>query len=430
MSASEIISIVLFWTIASIIGLIFSYFIYKMTFRFRFILLSTIYSGFYFFAGFPIFAYDFSWVRIILISCLIGLVAFLSVEYFMRTLIAPIRRINACLELLSQGDFTEKIDIQSKDELAEICENLNIMITEISILISLIKNNSQENLDMAENLSGLSIKMSEKADSSSQKINSVSGAANEMNTNMTTVSSAMEQASKNMNIVATAVEENTATINLIAKNSDQAREISDEAVSQAQAATDSVEELDKAAQDVSKVTETITEISEQTNLLALNATIEAARAGDAGKGFAVVAGEIKELARQASDATQEIKMLIEGIQGKAVGTIENIEQITTVITNSNDIVTNIATSVEEQSATTREIAHNVAKVSEGIQEINVNVTQCFAASEEIAGTVSEVNKDANEMSVNCSHVKASAEDQSNLAVTLQERVENFKVANS
>jgi methyl-accepting chemotaxis protein len=66
--------------------------------------------------------------------------------------------------------------------------------------------------------------------------------------------------------------------------------------------------------EISKVTETITEISEQTNLLALNATIEAARAGEAGKGFAVVANEIKELAKQTSDATQEIKRKIESVQ--------------------------------------------------------------------------------------------------------------------
>jgi len=72
--------------------------------------------------------------------------------------------------------------------------------------------------------------------------------------------------------------------------------------------------LGSAAQEIDRVTETITEISSQTNLLALNATIEAARAGEAGKGFAVVAGEIKELARQTADATEDIKRRISGIQ--------------------------------------------------------------------------------------------------------------------
>lgn len=93
----------------------------------------------------------------------------------------------------------------------------------------------------------------------------------------------------------------------------------------------------------------ITEISEQTNLLALNATIEAARAGEAGKGFAVVANEIKELARQTADATSEIKEQIEGIQGSTSGTVSEIDEILKVINDVNEIVSNIATAVEEQS---------------------------------------------------------------------------------
>ena len=98
----------------------------------------------------------------------------------------------------------------------------------------------------------------------------------------------------------------------IAANTGRARSISERAVVQAQTITGQMQKLGQAAQEIGNVTETITNISAQTNLLALNATIEAARAGTAGKGFAVVANEIKELARQTAEATEDIKARIAG----------------------------------------------------------------------------------------------------------------------
>src|SRR5208283_4511868 len=116
----------------------------------------------------------------------------------------------------------------------------------------------------------------------------------------------------------------------------------------------------QAALDIGKVTETITAISDQTKLLALNATIEAARAGAAGKGFAVVAHEIKELARQTADATEDIKAKVGGIQGATKGTLEDLARISEIIGQVSETVGSIASAIEEQSAVTKDIAQNVA----------------------------------------------------------------------
>lgn len=94
---------------------------------------------------------------------------------------------------------------------------------------------------------------------------------------------------------------------------------------------DKVDALGRSASEISKVTETISDISEQTNLLALNATTEAARAGEAGKGFAVVAGEIKALAEQTAEATNEINDKISGVQNTTMESIEAIDSIVKVI---------------------------------------------------------------------------------------------------
>ena len=144
-----------------------------------------------------------------------------------------------------------------------------------------------------------------------------------------------------------------------------------------------MDSLGEAAHGIGKVVETIIEISEQVNLLALNATIEAARDGDAGKGFNVVANEIKELAKQTSETTLDIKFKIKDIQDSTGSTIMGINEISGVIDNVNQIVGTIATSVEEQSAVSRKIADNISQASRGMQEVNKNINQSSIASKEI-----------------------------------------------
>ena len=114
-----------------------------------------------------------------------------------------------------------------------------------------------------------------------------------------------------------------------------------------------VQKLADAAQKIGDVINLIQDIAEQTNLLALNATIEAARAGDAGKGFAVVATEVKNLAGQTANATEEISAQISGIQTATQNSVGVIKQITGTITEINQISTAISNAIQEQASAIR-----------------------------------------------------------------------------
>ncbi len=313
------------------------------------------------------------------------------------------------------------------DEITSLPSYFNSFIHKLQVVFQQIVGGIETMSASSKELFSISQEMSGGADNMSGRSNTAATAIEEMNKNMNSVATISEQASNNVSLVATAADEMTSSVNEIARNTEKARAITVDAVSQAQSASARVGELGRAAEDIGRVTEAITEISEQTNLLALNATIEAARAGEAGKGFAVVANEIKELANQTAGATKEIKEKISGVQTSTEGTVSDIEQISSIIDEMNEIVSTIASAVEEQSLTTKEIAGNVSQTAEGIQEVSGHVAQSSMATGEIVKDISEVNQVAAEMSKSSSQVNFSAEELSNLSEQLEQMVGKFNV---
>jgi methyl-accepting chemotaxis protein len=365
----------------------------------------------------------------IVVALVAACVTIMVILFAARTIVSPINNAVAGLKDIAEGegDLTLRLDVNSNDEVGELAKWFNSFIEKLQVIIKQISSGVDTLSASSSELSTISEKMTAGSQNTSDKSNMVATASEEMSANMNSISAAMEQSSTNANMVATAAEEMSATINEIAQNAETARSISDQAVSKVGESTERMDGLGQAASAIGKVLETITEISEQVNLLALNATIEAARAGEAGKGFAVVANEIKDLAKQTSDATTDIKDKITNIQDSAAGSSAGINEISQVITNVNEIISTIASAVEEQSAATSEIAENITQASTGIQEVNENVTQSATVADDITRDIADVNNSAIEMAGISAQVNTSSTELSGLADQLNEMVNRFKV---
>jgi len=218
----------------------------------------------------------------------------------------------------------------------------------------------------------------------------VSGTADQTSQQSTAVAAAAEEASANVQTVASAAEELSSSISEISRQVSQSTQIAGAAVAEVDGANEKVQGLADAANKIGEVVALITDIADQTNLLALNATIEAARAGEAGKGFAVVASEVKNLANQTAKATEEISNQIGGIQGATRDAVSAIGSIGGIINQINEITSAIAAAVEEQGAATQEIARNVEQASSGTQEVSSNISLVTQAASETGSSATQI----------------------------------------
>jgi methyl-accepting chemotaxis protein len=331
---------------------------------------------------------------------LIAAVLAMGLGYFIARLIAgPLGQAVTILEAVAAGDLAQHLVVTSRDDVGRMAGALNRAVDSMRAAMVAIGQNAQTLAGASEELTSVSQQMSANTEETAAQANVVSAAS--------------EQVSRNIQTVTASAEEMTASIKEIAKNAGEAARVTAQAVQVTESTNTTITKLGESSAEIGEVIKVITSIAEQTNLLALNATIEAARAGEAGKGFAVVANEVKELAKQTAEATENISHKIGAIQSDAQNAVAAIGQISGIINQINDIAGTIASAVEEQSVTTAEMGRNVEEAAKGGAEIAQNIGGVAQAAQSTASGATET--------------QASAQELSRMAIELQQLVGQFKV---
>lgn len=219
------------------------------------------------------------------------------------------------------------------------------------------------------------------------RLQSVAGSVEQVSENLSRMASSGEAMSSGVEIVVNSIGALRTSLSEVALGTSQASKVASNAQQKAQEASSIVGELGQSAHSIGKVVDLIQGIASQTNLLALNATIEAVSAGEAGKGFAVVAGEVKTLARQTAQATEEIRQNIRTIQESARHSVEVIQGIVEIIGEVNRLNASMASAVESQTATTSGIGENVLTVAENVRQVSRNVQEAAHNADEVNQSV-------------------------------------------
>jgi methyl-accepting chemotaxis protein len=298
--------------------------------------------------------------RSAMIAIILPLITFILTWFVVQGILGPLN--NGLLRMKDiaegEGDLTKRVDVQSNDEIGQLCVAINAFITKIHDVISEAK----------INVSGL-------ASSSSQ----ISSAAQNLSNTSSEQAASVEQTSSSL-------EEMSASVNQNADNAKQTEKIASVAAQQAIEGGDQVASTVDAMKNIAEKISIIEDIAYQTNLLALNAAIEAARAGEHGRGFAVVATEVRKLAARSETSAGEISELAKNSVAIAEKAGKLLEEIVPGIKRTADLVEEITAASEEQ-------ASGIGEVNSAMGQMD-QVTQTNAAmSEELSATAESLNND-------------------------------------
>ena len=326
---------------------------------------------------------------------------------------------------IGNGILTHEYQVNSeKDTLGVAIKN---MISDLSSMVRNILANSGQLTNSSDELSQVSHHLAASSQQISSQSATIAGATEEINANSMSVAETVQKISQSMQGAATDTEKMSSSISEIGQNAQEGSRITQAALDKTATATEVITALNLAAGEISEVTKVIGDISEQTKLLALNATIEASRAGEAGKGFAVVAGEVKELAHQTFEATNNISTRISEVQASTQQAVETISEVTDIVGKVNDSSLHITASVEEQVTVAQEIATAVAQANDGTHSISAALDELTKGTAEVSTNIQAVNQGTQENTEGITTISRSAETLSGLAKDLQKMMSKFKL---
>ncbi|RAU20697.1 methyl-accepting chemotaxis protein [Paramagnetospirillum kuznetsovii] len=316
----------------------------------------------------------------------------------------PIGHMTALMAKLADGDTTVEIDaVDRRDEVGDMARTVQVFKEHMLEGDRLRESQEEERLRSAQERDEAMRKMADnfettvkakvaEVEASTAGIRgtaqSMANRSEKSGGRSLEVGEAAEITTERAAAVSEATRQLALSINEIAKQVDHSSRIAQKAVEDVNGTASQMTDLSQAVAAIGNVVQLINDIAAQTNLLALNATIEAARAGEAGKGFAVVANEVKHLANQTAKATEEISAQVSAVQGSTEEMTASIQSVVEIIRNIDGISSAIASAVQQQEATTHDIASNIDEVAHQAGEVSRSVTHLSKASAmSCAGTV-------------------------------------------
>ena len=334
----------------------------------------------------------------IIISTIAVIISLLLALTITRGITKPITQGVQFAEKMADGDLSEHLDIDRKDEIGVLAKALNRMTSNLRDMISAIRDSSEQVASTSEELSATAEQLAEGAQQQASTLEETSASVEEL-------TASVEQVSEHSQTQASAVEESTT-------NMDQMRSSVESVSNTLESVVGAMKSILESSKGITGIISVISDIADQTNLLALNASIEAARAGEHGRGFAVVADEVSKLADRSASSTKEIGGLIE----------ESDKNVTA----GNEMISQLSTAIEQQISAIKELGKAMESINEMSQSISASTEEQTTNSKQVSVAIESVNEITQQASSAAEEMSSSTEELSSMATQLQGMVARFK----
>ena len=369
-------------------------------------------------------------LRIQLGGLLIAALALGTGVLTVRSVSRKLARVESLLEAYGEGDLTCRAELPDRagDELDGTLAAANGLGEKLSRLVVGIQEVSCSLAETSRSLRESAGELRRRSAEASGSSREGADRSRHVSEEIRTVARGVDEVSTGIDSIAASAEELSASVAEIARNCQREESIARQALDATNQAGSLVAELSRVAGEVARILEVISTIADQTNLLALNATIEAASAGEAGKGFAVVAAEVKELAKQTTEATEGITALLEQINQRVHDASGAVEQVGSIIDQLQKTSSEIASAVSQQSLAVGEIASSMARSRDVSRQVSGAVQAVAEGSSETAKILEEVAESVSSQQRVAEATDEEAGNLAELAGLLRSEAERFRIS--